>query len=115
MLAVVSAVTAVAQVKNISPGFAEQKINKKKVTVLDVRTKEEFREGHLQGAINIDVLDSASFVQQIGQLKKRKTYLVYCRSGKRSVKASDILLQHGFKHIWNMEGGITAWKGKTIQ
>ena len=103
--------SAMAQTKNVAPAFAEKKFNKKKVVVLDVRTTQEFNEGHLPNAVQIDVMDSVAFVQQISQLKKGKTYLVYCKSGRRSTKAATIMEQQGFRHIWNMEGGITAWKG----
>ena len=103
--------SAMAQTKNVSPVFAEKKFNKKKVVVLDVRTTQEFNEGHLPNAIPIDVMDSVAFVQQVATLKKGKTYLVYCKSGRRSAKAASIMEQQGFRHIWNMEGGITAWKG----
>jgi rhodanese-related sulfurtransferase len=100
-----------AQVTTIAPAEAEQKMQKRKTKVLDVRTPKEFAEGHLPNAVNIDVMDSASFIKQIQLLKKRKNYVVYCRSGKRSLKASDILVQNGFKNIYNMEGGILEWKG----
>ncbi len=100
-----------AQVTTIAPAEAEQKMQKRKTKVLDVRTPKEFAEGHLPNAVNIDVMDSASFAKQIQLLKKRKNYVVYCRSGKRSLKASAILVQNGFKNIYNMEGGILEWKG----
>ena len=103
-----------AQVTTIAPAEAEQKMQKRKTKVLDVRTPKEFVEGHLPNAVNIDVMDSASFIKQIQLLKKRKNYVVYCRSGKRSLKASAILVQNGFKNIYNMEGGILEWKG-TLQ
>lgn len=107
--------SAMAQTKNVSPAFSEKKLNKKKVVVLDVRTTQEFSEGHLPSAVNIDVMDSVAFVQQISKLKKGKTYLVYCKSGRRSSKAATMMEQQGFRHIWNMEGGITAWKGTIKQ
>ena len=107
--------STLAQTKNVSPAFAEQKLNKKKVVVLDVRTTQEFNERHLPNAVHIDVMDSVAFVQQITKLKKGKTYLVYCKSGRRSAKAATIMEQQGFRHIWNMEGGITAWKGTIKQ
>lgn len=107
--------SAIAQTKNVSPAFAEKKFNKKKVVVLDVRTTQEFNEGHLPNAVHIDVMDSVVFVQQVAKLKKNKTYLVYCKSGRRSAKAATIMEQQGFRHIWNMEGGITAWKGTIKQ
>ena len=103
-----------AQVVTISPAEATVQLKKKRTVVLDVRTQQEYAEGHLPGAVNIDVLDSANFVKQIQTLKKRKQYVVYCRSGKRSLKASEILINNKFKHIYNMEGGIQSWKG-TLQ
>jgi rhodanese-related sulfurtransferase len=114
-VALLAILSAMAQTKNVSPVFAEKKLNKKKVVVLDVRTTQEFNEGHLPNAIHIDVMDSVAFVQQAGKLKKGKTYLVYCKSGRRSAKAAAIMEQQGFRHIWNMEGGITAWKGTIKQ
>jgi rhodanese-related sulfurtransferase len=107
--------SAMAQTKNVSPAFAEKKFNKKKVVVLDVRTTQEFNEGHLPNAVHIDVMDSVVFVQQVAKLNKGKTYMVYCKSGRRSTKAATIMEQQGFRHIWNMEGGITAWKGTIKQ
>ncbi len=104
-----------AQVVTITPAEAEKKITRKRTVVLDVRTGKEFAEGHLPNAINIDVLDSAVFVQQIQALKKRKQYVVYCRSGKRSMKASEILVNNQFKHIFNMEGGVLAWTQELIR
>jgi rhodanese-related sulfurtransferase len=105
-----SALQIEAQVTTITPDEAIVKLKKKKTIVLDVRTQQEFSEGHLPNAVNIDVLDSVKFVQQIQMLKKRKQYVVYCRSGKRSLKASEILVNNKFKNIYNMEGGILEWK-----
>jgi phage shock protein E len=103
--------SADAQFVTVTSEEAAVKMKKKRTVVLDVRTKEEFAQGHLPNAMNIDVLDSANFVQQIQTLNKRKKYVVYCRSGKRSLKASELLTISQFKHIYNMEGGILAWKG----
>jgi len=103
--------SAQAQFVTVTPDQAALKMKKKRTVVLDVRTKEEYAQGHLPNVVNIDVLDSVNFVQQIQTLNKRKKYVVYCRSGKRSVKASELLIGSQFKHIYNMEGGILAWKG----
>jgi rhodanese-related sulfurtransferase len=103
--------TAWAQFVTITPAQADAKMKKKHMVVLDVRTKEEFAQGHLPRALNLDVQDSIHFLQQIQTLRKNKTYVVYCRSGKRSAKASQLLINNQFKHIYNMEGGILAWNG----
>ena len=68
--------------------------------VLDVRTPAEFQTGHLLQARNLDVT-AAEFAQQITQLDPSKTYVVYCRSGKRSSKAIQFLHQQGFQHLVN--------------
>lgn len=77
--------------------------------ILDVRTPEEFQEGHLDGAINID-FKAANFNSEIAKLDTGKPYLVYCRSGKRSAGAMEVMKGAGFREIYNMEGGILAWE-----
>ena len=79
------------------------------IIVLDVRTKGEFDSGHINDAINIDV-KSASFKDEISKLDKDKTYLVYCRSGKRSKMAQNIMKELRFKKALNMLGGFIAWE-----
>ena len=84
--------------------------------LLDVRTPEEYKEGHLKGAINIDVKDSINFMKKaLETLPKDKTVMVYCRSGKRSANAAGKLATEGY-FVFNLEGGIIAWKeaGKEI-
>lgn len=98
-----------AQVKNISPKAAERKMHKE-LTVLDVRTEAEFNSSHITGAVNYNVLDSIQFMQQIQELDKHETYLVYCKSGKRSAKAAKWMEQQGFTHIYNMKEGILGWE-----
>ena len=100
-----------AQVKDISTQSAKKKL-KKEIIVLDVRTGEEYKSGHIEGAVNYDVLDSTIFLTQIEKLDKDKTYLVYCRSGKRSADAASIMDQKGFSNVFNMKGGILAWQKK---
>lgn len=87
------------------------KKKKKKTVILDVRTAEEVAEGHLAGAKNIDVQGDL-FQVSIEQLDKDKTYLLYCRSGKRTTVAGAKMKAAGFKNVYMMEGGITAWKEK---
>ena len=71
--------------------------------VLDVRTAPEYMLGHLQPAQNLNVNDD-NFAQQVAKLDTSKTYVVYCRSGKRSSKAADIMYQKGFRHVVNGGG-----------
>ena len=79
------------------------------VQLVDVRTPEEFDEGHIAGSKNINVFDK-NFVEEVEKtLDKSKPIAVYCRSGKRSADAAEKLTEHGFK-VTNLEGGILAWK-----
>ena len=88
-------------------GFADQ-ITKTDVITLDVRTPGEFSEGHIEGAINIDV-EGASFDSEIANLDKTKSYAVYCRSGRRSTIAVDKMSATGFEKLSNLESGINDW------
>lgn len=83
--------------------------NSKDVVVLDVRTPKEVAAGQVEGAVNIDVMNS-SFGDNIAELDKNKTYVIYCKSGGRSVTASKKMLAAGFTDVVNVEGGYTAWK-----
>ena len=77
--------------------------------VLDVRTPQEFGEGHLQEATNIDFRNSA-FEEHIDQLDKDKTYFVHCKSGARSSQAFEMMQENGFKNVYHIDGGILAWE-----
>ncbi len=82
--------------------------------IIDVRTKREFDEGHVQGAILIDVNDS-KFKENINDLDKKKKYYVYCRSGSRSSRAIGIMEESGITNTCNIEGGIRALEEAGVQ
>ena len=95
-------------------GF-EQVINEPDVVLLDVRTAEEYAEGHIAGAVNIDQSQS-DFVGKVkARLSAEKTIALYCRSGRRSASAASRLAAEGYKCV-NLSGGILAWKeaGKPV-
>ena len=75
--------------------------------LLDVRTPEEYAEGHIKGALLIPVQE---LQQRISEVPKDKQVYVYCRSGVRSVRASNILVNAGYTRIENVLGGFMAWK-----
>lgn len=83
--------------------------------ILDVRTEDEFNEGFIANAINIDIHRGQDFVNEIEALDKNKNYYVYCRSGMRSAKACEIMNQLGFENSYNLIGGITEWDGEVIE
>lgn len=78
------------------------------LVVLDVRTPEEYAEGHLDGAVLVDFYD-ADFAEQLGALDPDVPYLVYCRSGNRSGQTLAIMDELGFESAVDVDGGILAW------
>ncbi len=77
--------------------------------LLDVRTPEEYAEGHLEGSQNVDILQE-DFVDKVNNMDKTQTAFVYCRSGGRSKNAANILATAGFTKIFDLKGGIGAWQ-----
>lgn len=78
---------------------------KENVVLIDVRTPQEHREAHIPGSflMPLDTLES------VESLPEGSRHIIYCRSGKRSLKAIEILSAKGFKNLVNLEGGIIAW------
>lgn len=89
----------------------EKKMEHPDVQLVDVRTPEEFAEGHLENAINIDIT-ADDFDSKIAALDKEKPVMVYCKAGGRSAKASSRLNELGFKNISDLEGGIINWNSE---
>ena len=85
------------------------------VVVLDVRTAEEFKDGHIAYSLNIDVKKDDFEKKALATLPKNKTVAVYCRSGRRSANAAGLLAKKGYKCV-NLYGGILAWieSGKPV-
>lgn len=77
---------------------------------LDVRTVAEYSEGHIPGSINVNVLDDAFEAVADSVLQKDKPVAVYCRSGKRSKKAADLLSKKGYT-IYDLDKGFIGWEG----
>ena len=80
-----------------------------KVQLVDVRTPEEFAEGHIKGAENIDFL-ADGFLAKFEDFKKNEPLYIYCRSGNRSSQAAKKLSEAGFLNIIDLRGGFLAWK-----
>ncbi len=87
--------------------------DKDKFIILDVRTPQEYASGHLENAINIDYF-STLFQDSLATLDKDKTYLIYCRTGKRSSGALQIMKTMDFRKVYNMVNGIEAWVMKEL-
>ena len=105
-----------AQDKPVTIEQAETQLSKG-AQLLDVRTKEEWDEGHLKGATRVSISDK-EFIEKVKKtMDPKKPVLVYCRSGGRSERAAKQLREAGFVTVFDLDGGITAWKkaGKPVE
>ncbi len=97
-----------SQVKQLTPQQYNQDFRQQQRdhVLVDVRTPEEFRTGHIPGALNIDVQVIA---QRLDELPKNKPIVLYCRSGNRSNIAARMLLRAGYSDVYDL-GGIGDWR-----
>ena len=78
------------------------------LVILDVRTPEEFTEGHIEGAVLIDIYEP-TFADDVDALDREVPYVVYCRSGNRSGQATALMGDLGFESVQDVDGGVVAW------
>jgi len=97
-------------IKKLDPqNFEKQLKDSKNPILVDVRTPGEYTQGHLANAVLIDIY-SADFRSRVGKLDKSKPVFVYCKAGSRSGSAVGVFTEMGFKEIYDLSGGITAWQ-----
>lgn len=99
------------EVKMISPEEMQTLLELDDVQLIDVRTPEEYDQGFIDHAQNID-FNSPTFDQDILKLDKSKPVILYCQAGGRSAKCAAKLAKAGFVKIYDLQGGITQWKFK---
>jgi rhodanese-related sulfurtransferase len=97
------------KVPQISLEEFDQKRQEKDAVVLDVRSPQEFAEGHVPGAVNLNVHDP-KFEEKVAALDKSKTYLVHCAKGVRSRTACGKMMALGFSNLFDFHGGFVAWE-----
>lgn len=85
-------------------------ISKNNIQILDVRTQEEYNSGHIKNSLLADWTKRTQFEERIKSLDKSKPVYTYCLSGGRSSAAAARLREEGFKEVYNLQGGIKAWK-----
>ncbi|MFY8273016.1 rhodanese-like domain-containing protein [Pseudoalteromonas sp. SSDWG2] len=120
----IAAFCALASIAFTTPSWAQDKaqdISQQQLMVdrfaaqpmqlLDVRSSDEYQQGHIKGAMNIsfDVL-----ADHLEQLDKDRPIVVYCRSGRRAGKAIDTLLQNGFTQVYHLEGDMNGWQEQKL-
>lgn len=99
--------------EKLPPAEYSAKMQAEPGVILDVRTPDEFKAGHVEGAENINFYDE-DFASRIGAKDKEKTYYIYCRSGGRSGKTLDMMKKAGFKKVFDMKGGMIAWNAANM-
>lgn len=98
------------KVKSVTTEEAHELLSSKNnLVILDVRTEGEYKGGHIKGAILMPSTELDLNIEQITKFKDNPV-LVYCRTGRRSADAINILSKYGFKNIYHMYQGISAWK-----
>lgn len=98
----------------VTPEEMQTIFNSENAQLIDVRTPEEYSEGHIKNSQNIDY-NSPTFGEDILVLDKSKPVIVYCKSGKRSENSSKVLKKAGFVTVYDLEGGILEWKEKGLE
>lgn len=83
------------------------------IVILDVRSEEEYNQGHVAGAINVSHNTVADNLAQLAQYKD-STVVVYCRSGRRAGFAEDILVKDGFKNLLHLTGDMNGWVAEKL-
>lgn len=82
--------------------------------LIDVRTPEEYAEGHVRGAINLNVKDD-NFAKKVSELDSTKNYYIYCRSGVRAKSAEAIMLENNLKKVHTFQDGMSTFKGEVVK
>lgn len=103
----------VVTVSRITSEEAKEEMNNNDVIILDVRTEEEYNSGHIENSVLIPIDDLEYKAEEVLTNKEQKI-LVYCRSGNRSKKAADLLVEMGYTNVYNF-GGIKDWPYEIVK
>ncbi|UOQ46096.1 rhodanese-like domain-containing protein [Halobacillus salinarum] len=101
-----------SDIRQIKPDELEKLIEKDaEIRVIDVREEEEVAQGMIPTAQHIPL---GTIPETLQNLDPANEYVMVCRSGKRSMNASEYLMAHGFKNVHNLEGGMLKWNGELV-
>lgn len=102
--------------KHVKADEAAKIIAEGKVAIIDVRTADEFKDGHIKGAQNIDIM-AADFETQLTKLDKTQPTLVHCQAGGRSMRALKVFEKLGFTNLIHLDEGFGGWEaaGKPVE
>lgn len=99
--------------RRASPMEATQLINREDAVVVDVREDNEFKQGHILGAIHVPLGFLDKRIDDLEKYKDRPV-IVSCRSGQRSARAASVLKKNGFETVYNLDGGLAAWQNASL-
>lgn len=98
------------QLNNLRPADFRAKLEASpEAMLIDVRTDQERKQGQIPGSNHFDYL-AYDFWDRMEQLDPEGLYLVYCRSGRRSIRACTLMQNGGFKRVYNLDGGFIEWE-----
>ena len=100
---------AIAAYANVGVDEFQTLIADGSVQLLDVRTPDEFNDGHIAGAVLVDVNENGFLEKAMAVLNAERPVAVYCRSGRRSARAASLLANQGYR-VTNLDGGVLAWQ-----
>ncbi|MHB8361104.1 MAG: rhodanese-like domain-containing protein [Thermoplasmataceae archaeon] len=97
------------ELKEIEPYELEKKRNEGIAKIIDVRTKREYSNGHINGIENIPLRE---LKKMVGSFDVKDDYVLICATGHRSRAAANLLLRNGVKNVSHLKSGMRSWKGK---
>lgn len=101
--------------KNLSQNeWQEAVAEDKNAVVIDVRTVEECRDGMIEKAINLDIINTDKFISEVEKMDRSKNYYLYCAAGGRSGNACALMTEMGFENVFNLMGGFSCWCGNIV-
>ncbi|AEL71633.1 rhodanese-like domain protein [Yersinia pestis PY-66] len=105
---------SLSKVKEVTRGEATRLINKEDAVVVDIRTREDYRKGHIANSINLIPSDIKN--GNLGELEKHKTQpiIVVCAMGTTSRASADMLSKAGFERVFTLKEGISGWSGENL-
>ncbi len=97
------------QITIVDKAFLKEEVIGKPVQLIDVRTQEEYDSGHIDDALNFNIINNETFLEQIETLDKNEPVFLYCKMGGRSNRAAQLLKDQGFTKIYDYSGGYNDW------
>ncbi len=101
--------TASTRIEHVDAAGAARLLGRPGLTILDLRTPEEYAVAHLEGARLVNY-NSPRFAEELAQLDRAQPYLIHCASGRRSTAALETFRKLGFQQVIHLDGGLRAWQ-----